>query len=495
SKELVICDVKNPRRPAILSKTPLDGYGDGVFVRGKYCFAATGHHSRKMKKRDESDPAYGGGHGLEIFDITNPKKPKPVSRIKTPRLYRMGMDMWDVIVSGDYAFMADTYNGVFVVDISDIKTPRFVGHRQLDYVKRKDHSPVGGFAIGKGVIYAAGAWTDLHVIEAPMARPAESEPDRPPIIPPYKPEKLAKFRIYKPDGQVWAVAFADDIAMVACGSAGLHAVQLWPKIKKLSEYETEGFAVDVKVSGNYVYVAESKGGLSIWKRKKGGTLKPIGRFRVRGQSIKQVVVPERGKYALLDVGQASFYIIDITDPSNPRKVFKDQRLGLLYGYQITEGLLEDRYACCFWHVTGFYWYDLYGGPKPVYTGDNYRHRVGAQNGMAILANGKDALITTPKGTYVVINRKEQRGPYELPQHGIKGHDLSGKPSIYGNTLYVSNRFWGRVSFVDISDIKKPKLIDAVELDGNPCIIVEHNGCPIIPAGYQGLLVHKKKIGR
>ncbi|MEW6357854.1 MAG: hypothetical protein AB1696_16085 [Planctomycetota bacterium] len=496
SRELVICDVQNPRKPTILSKTPMDGYGDGLCVRGKYCFAATGHHSRKMKKRDESDPAYGCGHGLEIFDITNPEKPEFISRMKMPRFYHIGMDMWDVIVSGDYAFVADTYNGVFVVDISDIKNPRFVGHRQLAYVKsRKNPSPVGGIAIGEGVIYTAGAWSDLHVIEAPMAQPVTPEPDKPPTIPPEEPVSYEKFRVYKPDGQVWAVAFVGDIALVACGSAGLHAVQLWPEIKRLAKYETEGFAVDVKVHENYVYVAESMGGLSIWKLGKDGTMKTIGRFRVRGQLVKQVVVPKQGKYALLDVGRDSLYIIDITDPTNPTKVLKDSHLGLLYGYQISTDLFEDRYACCLWHVTGYYWYDLYGGPTPVYSGDNYPERTGAQNGIAVLPNGKDGLMTTSRGTYAIVNRQERRPLNELPQHGIEGRDLGGKPSVYGDTLYVANRFWGRVSFVDISDIEKPKLIDAFDLDGNPNIIVEHDGYPVIPAGYVGLLVCKDKIGK
>jgi len=496
SKELVICDVKNPRKPKVISKTPLDGYGDGLCMRGKHCFVATGHHSRKMKKRDESDPAFGAGHGLEILDVTRPSRPKFVSRIKTPRYYRIGMDMWDVIVSGTYAYLADTYNGVFVVDISDIEKPQFAAHRQLAYVKsRKASSPVGGFAIGDGVIYAAGAWADLHVIDAPMAKPPQPERDRAPVIPPDKPAKSSKFRVYKPDGQVWAVAFADDVALVACGSAGLHAVELWPKINRLAEYETEGFAVDVKVRGSYVYVAESKGGLSIWKRKRSGALETVGRFRVRGQSIKQVVVPQRGKYALLDVGQSSFYIIDVTDPANPKKVLKDVRHGLLYGYQIAERLIEGRYACCFWHVTGFYWYDLYSEAAPVYSGDNYRVRAGANNGMAVLANGRDALVTTNRRAYVIVNRKERRPLEELPRYGIKGRKLSGKPSIYGSTLYVADRFWGRVSIVDITNVERPKLVEELDLDGNPCFVVEHNGTPIIPAGYQGLLVLRSQRQR
>ena len=78
--------------------------------------------------------------------------------------------------------------------------------------------------------------------------------------------------------------------------------------------------------------------------------------------------------------------------------------------------------------------------------------------------------------------------WAVPTYGIPGHELSGKPSIYGSRLYVSNRFWGKVSVVDISRPEKPKLLRSFQLDGNPGIAVEHNNMLIIPGGYQGLLV-------
>jgi hypothetical protein len=50
SSELVVVDVRNPRKPEITARCPLDGYGDGVAVRGEHVYVATGHHSRARKK-------------------------------------------------------------------------------------------------------------------------------------------------------------------------------------------------------------------------------------------------------------------------------------------------------------------------------------------------------------------------------------------------------------------------------------------------------------
>ena len=485
--ELVMCDVSNPRRPSVIARAPLDGYGDGVDVRGKYCYVATGHHSRTSPRRQEGDPGHGRGHGLEIFDVSDPANPAFVSRIKMPRFYRLGMDMWEVIVAGRYAFVADTYNGVFVVDVSRPREPCFVGCRQLPRpAGRDDPSPVGGIAIGDDHVYAAGAWSGLHVIEAAnLATRVQPELDRAPTIPP--PERLApdpRFRVYRPDGQVYAAGFAEETALVAAGAAGLHAVRLWPEIEKIAEYETEGFAMDVKLLGDRVYTAEGTGGLSIWKRN-GAAMARIGRYAVPGQSVKQVIVPPPGKYALVHVGPAALHVVDVSDASNPTRVLKDSRLGLLYYFPMADGLLEGRYACCHWHVSGLYWYDLYGGPKPVYTGDNYPFRIGSRGGVAY--RDHDALATY-RGKYFILRRGETRSPDELPLFGVPGQAISGKPSIFDNTLYASDRYAGTVTAVDITKIDQPRLLGHLQLEEHPGLVVVCRGMPVIPAGYQGLLV-------
>jgi len=501
--ELVTVDVRDARKPVIAARAALDGYGDGVDVRGAYCFVATGHHSREFRypggsgitgkdtaqRRGPLSPGYGCGHGLEIFDIANPAEPVFVSRIKTPPFYRLGMDFWSVTVSSDYAFVADTHNGIFVVDVSDPRRPRFVAHRQLDYLRRRGcHDPVGGVALGPGTIYVPGIYSDVHVMAAPgLAATSEPEPDAPPIIAPHRLKPSAGYRIYRPEGQVHAVAVAGDSAITAAGSAGIHVVQIHPEIQKLTEQPTEGFAMDVKVLGDHVYVAEGRGGLSIWRYGPDASLTLVGRYRTRRATMRQVVIPPPGRVALLHVGANYLHVVDVADPLHPRCVLKDTRLGLLVGDQIADGFLGNRYACVFWHVSGLHWYDLQERSQPVYTGDNYACRIGAQNGIAFLEH--EALVTY-QGKYFLLDREETRPPDELPQFGVEGHDLTGKPCVFTDRLYVSNRPQGRVSVVDISDLTAPKLVDSLELEGNPGRIIVHADMALIPAGYQGLLVRE-----
>jgi hypothetical protein len=488
SRELVVCDVGDPWSPRVLSRTPLDGFGDGVDIRGKYCYVATGHHARSLKKHDASDSGFGGGHGLECFDVTNPAKPVWISRVKLPRLYSLGYDIWDVQVSGTVAFVGDTYNGVFAVDISDPLRMHFVGHRQLDWdTARKQFGVVGGFAIGTDHLYVAGGTTDLHVIAAPgMATPRGREKGRAPTIAPKPDSSDPRFHRYLPGGQVYAVAISGSTAFVAAGSAGLHVVDLSEGgIARRAVVETGGFALDVKLSGSLVLTAEGKGGLAIssWEN---GRMAMLGRYQDTYFPVKQVVPVSNLPYALLQVGGSQLQMVDVSNPRRPEFVTRDKQLGLLYGYQISEGVLEDRWALCFWHVSGFHWYDLKGGEVPAY-GGNFQINMSPADGAVFLDRHALAIA---RGGYFLLRPREIAPIEGVKVVTIAGHPLSGKPSLYGKTLYLANRFTGTVRVVDLETLDEPRLRRSFEISGNPGIVREFRGKLVIPAGYQGLLLEK-----
>lgn len=485
SAELVICDVSNPHKPAVLSKATLEGYGDGVTVRGNYCYVATGHHIRGLPHREPADPGYGRGHGMEIFDVADPRAPKFVGRVKFPPFYRLGMDMWDVKVTDRYAFVADTYNGLLVVDIANPSKPQVVCHRGLPFVhKANDPSPAAGVTFGDDQVFVAGAWSDVHSLVWDTSSAHQDTEKNIPLAVGSRPAPTPdpRFRVYRPAGQVHAVDFDGDAAFVACGNAGLHAVEIGSEIRPLATYLTDGFALGVAAAEGRVYVAEGDGGLSIWRHAGAGQLETLGRYRVPNDSVRQVVVA--GNYALLHVGPSRLHIVDIGNPTEPKRVLDDSQLGLFYYNPIARGLLADRYACCHWHVTGLYWYDL-SGEVPQASWHSEGSRIGSQNGAAFLG---DRALVTCRGGYVLGSKGESRALDELEVSRIPNMAFSGKPTISGDRLYVSDRYMGTVTAIDISDPQQPQLIDQLELQEHPGPVAVHSGVPIIPGGYQGLLV-------
>jgi hypothetical protein len=488
TSEVVTVDVRNPWMPRITSRTPLDGFCDGVDVRGNYLYAATGHHSRLRPRAKPGDPGFGHGHGLEVLEITEPSLPKPVTRVKFPALYNIRHDMWGVTIANGHAFVSDTHNGVFVLNVRDPLRPRFVGHWTAP---RKDGEQlpgfVGGLIPGEDHIYVAGGDSDLHVLTAPdIARVPVAEDKIAATVPATRPtETDAPFRAYRTDGQIYGVDFLGDKAIVACGASGVHVLKINPHFETLWRIETTGRATDVCVTGDRIYVAEGSAGLGIYQLDS-NAMNRIGRYGVPSNTIRQVEVPGDAKYAVVQVGVHKIQIVDVTNPAHPHKVLEDQHLGLLYGDQLMRGLIDDRYACAFWHVSGLHWYDLKADGGPRHTGDNFPGRIGSGNGLVAHA---DKTMATTRGGYLLLDCDERRDLSDVPMYRIGAqHQDLGKPTINGNRLYTVNRRTGLVTIADIADPRNPELVDQFELPGNPSRSIVHDGVLIIPDGYHGLLV-------
>lgn len=487
--EVVTVDLQDPRNPEIVARAKLKGYGDGVSVSGDYLYASTGHHRKDQPRKNPDDPGFGAGHGLEIFDLTDPAEPTWISRTEFPRLYEIGNDTWRVIADGSLVYAVDTYNGIFVLDASDPLSPEFLGHHQLPQGKNgRPFGFVGGLALVDQHVLMAGGDTDLHILDFPRARPLPSVAGTPPKIGPRpEPTPNPAFRLYQPGQQVHGVDFLeDDRAVVACGEGGAHVVQLWPEITPLSVFETEGFATDVAVNGDLVFLAQSAGGLSICQLPKDSDqLKQIGHYASPPDAIRQVEVPGDGRFVLLQVGASSFHILDVENPTQPKLVLKDSRHGLLYGDQMMRGLVEDRYTTVFWHVSGTHWYDLKADP-PAFTGDIYPERLGSPNGQ--VAFGRQSLVTT-RGGYVLLDRKESRSIEEVGIiKYVPGSPHMGVPLLDGNLLYCARRASGEVTITDISDPRNPRLLERFPTPGNPCRPLVKNGYLILPDGYHGLMI-------
>lgn len=487
SRQVNIADITDPRKPIIIGSAELDGYGDGGCLRGKYCFAATGHHSRAANQEE----AYGKGHGLEIWDVSTPSSPTLVSRVKFPQFYSLFIDMWSARVAGDYCVVADTHNGLFVLDIHDLAKPAIIAHAQLPPMPGKsDADPVGGVALGQDVIYAAGVTTGLYVVFAPgLASAVVPEEDHPPVLSPLAtPPEDPRFEVYRPDGQVHNVAVQGDVAWIACGAAGIQAVRLGGTLAPAMIHPTADEVGYVTCCGNRLYTAESMGGMGIYEIGPDLRLTEVGRLKLPGRGVRQVMVPEPGHFGLLHCGGATAFVVDLRDIKNPRVAFSDSQVGLFYGDQLVNKLFDGRYLVAYWQRSGPAWYDI-SGDQPVLAGNT------PDSSLYSFTDGVcpygDSLLLIKGGKYTLLSANERRSVSVLPAYGVEGLRLAGWPATDGKTLALSSRHGRSVTVLDISDFAHPKLLHRYELAGNPGVCGFFNGRLVIPAAYQGLLVERR----
>ena len=103
-------DISDPTAPVYLSQSSwLMGYG-GVDLAGDYAYAGGYMHG-----------IAGDSGPLVIFDISDPSNPTQVAELETPSPVR------DVKVVDNIAYIADLYNGVATVDVTDPTAPVFLG--------------------------------------------------------------------------------------------------------------------------------------------------------------------------------------------------------------------------------------------------------------------------------------------------------------------------------------------------------------------------------
>jgi hypothetical protein len=509
-----VIDCADPNAPKELTTIDLDGFGDGVLVRDSVLYAATGHHSKKFSgEHSESGataPGYGEGHGLEAYDISNPASPGFLSRVKNPRLYGGFPDTWTLEVAGDYAFVADTQNGIFVINIKNPQAMQHAARAVLPWQKALNANyPVGGLAVGDGVIYVAGAYSDLYIVDAKKYAKIEEKPaPRAFTSPAAKGEygilQDEGWTVYKPGGQIRSAAVIDDShVLVAVGNQGLHLLQISPEVKVIQTIETKGIATDVAVRGGVAACAEEYEGLSTWSVSPEG-LSFTGRYIAKNPStnysdklqqsdvlpvsaVRQVVLPAGSNYALIQSGY-NFEILSIENPESIESVLFYGKRGFTDKKEIPAALLGGSLSAMFWNASGPVWFDLSSSPPKMITNEIRKPR--GVRAILVAPDGSKALVFYKNG-YEIITEDMARKNVSLdglPSYK-PGKEMNVKTAtIYGTTVYAAHHGINRIDVLDCSDLTHPKLLSRFSTRGTPYAPVKCGELLLIPDGYAGLRI-------
>ena len=506
SGEVTIASIENPREPRILTKIKLDGFGDGLDVNGNLCLASTGHHSFKIKDREQ---AYGRGHGLEIIDITNPEKPVTRSVFKFPPFYLLGNDFWTVRSCGSYAFAVDTHNGFFMLDISNPDQPRCLGYARLPDMKHID--PASGkpkpladcatsVALGDGCVYITGAKTGLFVLPAPgKATFRPPTPVTAALTPPKPPAPIPGLRlnpITQNGTQVRrACLYQDDIAFFACSHEGIKAgrLNLDGSLTILSTTPVRDAAYDVAVNGNQLFVAEGADGLAVYDIQPDASLKLATRYHQPGRREYCQILHlydhgnrlawhgRGGTLMLLQHQNGTFQPLGFT-----------RRIGILYNDNLSDTDLDGIIACNFGHGSRFINLraaapgqplPLLDGPVSNVRNDHNNNGYAVYKGRFIIPAGNRFLVYDPK----TLETAEQ--PDVIP---IEGSVFAkGQVTVHGDLLCVVQRSTGTIATFDLSQpgkaIPLPKR-SWTDVHGIPDRALFWRGRLVIPAGPDGVYI-------
>jgi len=209
-------------------------------------------------------------------------------------------------------------------------------------------------------------------------------------------------------------------------------------------------------------------------------------------SVRQGIVYEDGIHAIIQCGQ-KFFVLDVSDSANPVKL-TEYSGGMIYGDQIcTDSILSNgtRYTCAINYPSGIRLFDLSKTGTAVDTGLNISPTT-SDFREGIVAVGDKFLITF-KGSYRLADHTDRN--LESKPAITYGGSMIGKPRVFGNGLYITDRATGYIQIVDITNINSPNLLKTLNIGGNPGGAAVYNGALIVPCGHKGLLIYDDFINR
>lgn len=254
-----IIDISNPATPILLSDSRLEnknGYVFDIALSGEYLYLL----SSRFEIFDISNPyspvrkgmcsvngknliisgnyAYVAGwwEGLEVIDISDPSHPFLAG------VYSSGGRASDIAITGNYAYISICENysttGLEVFDISDQRNPIPVWRYGIE-------DSTGEIFILGNYLYVCKDSTPIFIYVFDISRP----------------ETPSYVGYYGPECWMHEVAVSGSYFYVPSYNSGIRVYDLFDPIHPnfVGIYYTPGSAKDITISGNYAYVADNDG--------------------------------------------------------------------------------------------------------------------------------------------------------------------------------------------------------------------------------------------
>ena len=496
--KVTVFDARSMKSFRKVTELQLGGNGDGVATDGKYLYCSTGHdipRALRASRGISNEDAHGRGHGLDIFDISNPSRPKHVSRIDFPRFEPRSDDYWTPRVSGNFVFCCDTHNGMFVVDVKNPREPKILDRLCIPQEGRDwPSAAISSLAVGKGCLYVSTRPCGLWVVPMDGIKPQPVDKGKPPAdssISETYPTDMDAFHVYRPSesGQARTVCLKDDVAYAAFGDAGLHVLEVSPQhgFRLIGKLPGNKRVTDCCFAGDRLVTAEGVHGWGVYELDGATGFREVERRMPQGAggsvafwcwTVDQdrVVLSTRSKPCevfSIDDFNAKTPICRFVVGCQWDKYLPDRAIGNAFpGHKNKAGLV---------------WPVLNGSGGEAKTDKRGKFPAGGQRN-GICAFGNRFLYTVGDG-YQFVNPDGTRSRVmKVPSPD----GIGGIPRSDGRIVVCTSRSARKVRIWDFVDPERPKLLREYMLSGRPDLAAIYKGLALIPAGHQGLLMERLK---
>ena len=333
-----------------------------------------------------------------------------------------------MVVAGDYAYVADGSEGLWVVNVSNPAGPVAVGRRDTPGIAY-DVAVVGSYA------YVADGSRGLRVVDVSN-----------PIMP-------TEVSFCDTPGYAYDVAIVGNIAYVADYSAGLRLVDVSDPAAphQVGSCDTPGNAHGVAIAGNIAYVADYSAGLRLVDVSDPAGPHEVGFCDTPGTARGVAVA---GSYAYVADGSRGLWLVDVSDPAAPPEVGFYDTPGYAYGVAIAGNIA--------------YVADYSAGLRLVDVSDPAApHQVGScdtpGNAHGVAIAGNIAYVADYSAGLRLVDVSDPAGPHEVGFCDTPGYAYG--VAIAGNIAYVADGSRG-LGVIRVSDPAAPDELGFCDTPGS-----------------------------
>lgn len=520
--EVYIYDISSINKPNFVSKVSVNGRCGEAKVDGNMLYVVTGYHA--MSNNTEiGSYGYGTGNGLTIFNISDITYPKKISTIKTDgSLYALDYDDWSVTISNSYVFFSSTYDGVYVYDISEPDNPRRVKKLTValykDVSKKwKDYktylpsyvfpydsdqyvgSPVTGIAVADNMIYFVCYNTGVYSCPFEGVSAVYEGAKRADGIETVEVSYSNRYKNVEyvlQDKMVNAIQKYGDYYYVACGDGIL---TLNSTFDVVSVFQSKRPVLDLDIVDGWLYAAQTDG-VGTYKIN-GSDIVFAGYFESQSKNshVSSIVVTPDGNFAIAQTNFTSYELICLIDKYNPYKVetVKDVErsevpvsnltsTGSLYYRNLIAS--NDSGLVGIIGNSNSLWFRSCGGE--LYIERSFKNPLYREEGGTVAIPGTDDILTVSKYGYIVYNplTVDESLLANANATKIESIYMQGKATLSDNILVVCHEANSKIWIVDVSDLEHPRLLQYLEVDGNPDLCLIEDERILIPSKHAGLIV-------
>lgn len=482
-----------------LSRFSIDGFADGVCIFERdgrvLCLAAGGHHSARLKNRCKYDKypyvtaqmladGFGGGHEVELFDITEPTDPEFLSQVKAPPLFATP-DTWRVFTDGKTCVFTDTVNGMFIVDFENLLEPYIKAYYRLPIMPPREFLPTtvqmnSGAATGaasvNGYLCIASPDSGVHILDVGVGTFLRSSCDGVN----WQKSSVNAEVVFNPDGQLHSFCERDGYLYCACGETGIVRFDL--DTKQSVTYATKGICHDLCFVNDYMITAEGLQGAACYKLTENG---PVETSRVtfgRGRSVREAVALQNA--VALEMGSMWATNANLTSDGILQPCENVCQIILLYHRHLSKTLAGE-------YLPAF---AIAHGPMLLNCKDELEIS-GIEFGDSScpfeegVCGYGDKMISILRGRYLMLDNPADIANVDIEKDGVKVENakLRGIPFVCGNDLVVMERCSGKIEVLDISNPKAPVLRKTLDTGSHPEFAEKVGDKILVACGHDGII--------